>query len=105
MLLELDDPEGAVAAARTAHTIAASRDLDDKKNGKALAEIAVRLGDALRTRDADEDDQEQARAAYQQAVDLGAKRVGQATLGLAGRRTTSARTTRPRGTCHAPSGC
>ncbi|GAA3753862.1 hypothetical protein GCM10022225_43270 [Plantactinospora mayteni] len=82
LLLELNDPEGAVAAARTAHSIAASRDLDDRKNSKALAEIAVRLGDALRTRDAEEDDQEQARAAYQQAIDLGAKRVGQATLGL-----------------------
>ncbi|MEU5638973.1 WD40 repeat domain-containing protein [Streptomyces milbemycinicus] len=81
VLYTLQDFDGAVEAARTAHRIAAARDLGQKKNRTSLAEFVMRLGDMLRTRGGDGDGEE-ARAAYQQALDLGVKRPAWATLGL-----------------------
>ncbi|MEU1665829.1 tetratricopeptide repeat protein [Streptomyces sparsogenes] len=81
VLVGLRDFDGAVEAARTAHRIAAARDLGRKKNRTSLAETVVRLGDTLRTRGG-AGDHEEARAAYQQALDLGVKDPARATLGL-----------------------
>ncbi|MFI1333303.1 tetratricopeptide repeat protein [Streptomyces sp. NPDC020845] len=81
VLYTLRDFDGAVDAARTAHRIAAGRDLDQKKNRTSLAQMVLRLADMLRTRGGDGDNEE-ARAAYQQALDLGVKKPAWATLGL-----------------------
>ncbi|MDX3227407.1 WD40 repeat domain-containing protein [Streptomyces sp. ME19-01-6] len=81
VLVTLEDFDGAVEAARTAHRIAAGRELDQKENRKTLAEMVLRLGDMLRTRGGDGDNEE-ARAAYQQALDLEVKGPAWATLGL-----------------------
>ncbi|MES4901280.1 MULTISPECIES: tetratricopeptide repeat protein [unclassified Streptomyces] len=77
----LHDFDGAVEAARTAHRIAAGRDLSQKKNRTSLAEMVMRLADVLRTRGGD-GDYEEARAAYQQALDLGVKEPARAIVGL-----------------------
>ncbi|MFD8867820.1 WD40 repeat domain-containing protein [Streptomyces sp. NPDC059590] len=81
VLVTLNDFDGAVEAARSAHRIAAARDLDQKKNRTTLAEMVLHLGDTLRTRGGDGDNEE-ARAAYLQALDLGVKKPAWATLGL-----------------------
>ncbi|MER7790029.1 WD40 repeat domain-containing protein [Streptomyces sp. NPDC097640] len=81
VLVTLNDFDGAVEAARSAHRIAAARDLDQKKNRTTLAEMVLHLGDTLRTRGGDGDNEE-ARAAYLQALDLGVKKTAWATLGL-----------------------